>query len=153
MFNTEGTKYHALFEHLLFSGQGMVTMTFAEIAAIIGAPLPPSALTRPEWWSNSPRGHSQARAWMRAGYSTSRLDLARQTVTFTLEGWPEGYRRPNWGGRSVSAGLHEPAQAALAEGDTPQDHPLFGIWKGKVKLLPGYDYTQPAFEPDDGSSN
>ena len=29
-----------------------------------------------------------------------------------------------------------------------QDHPLFGVWKGKVTLLPGYDYTKPAFEPD-----
>ena len=29
------------------------------------------------------------------------------------------------------------------------DHPLFGIWKGKVTLVPGYDYSKPAFDQDD----
>lgn len=150
MFDTEGTKYHPLFEHLLYSGHGQVTMSFAEIAAVLGAPLPPSAFTREEWWSNSPNGHSQARAWMRAGYSTSRIDLAAQSVKFTLEGWPEGYSRVN---RPAQAGLGEPPQAALQPAGSQLDHPLFGIWKGKVKLIPGYDYTQPAFEPDNVSSD
>ena len=158
MFETEGTKYHPLFEHLLYSGHGQVTLSFAEIAAVLEAPLPPSAFTREEWWSNSPNGHSQARAWMRAGYSTSRIDLARQKVTFTLEGWPEGYARVNLRERSVPVGLNEPPQAALqrplGEQDDPQlDHPLFGIWKGKVTLTPGFDYTKPASELDDASSD
>ena len=45
----------------------------------------------------------------------------------------------------------EPPQADI--GKTPPQvkgaHPLFGIWKGKVTLLPDYDYTQPA-DPDWG---
>ena len=48
---TEGTKYHPLFEHLLFSGQGQLSMTFSEIEGVIGAPLPPSARRLEEWWS------------------------------------------------------------------------------------------------------
>ena len=128
MFDTEGSKYHPLFEHLLFLGHGQVTMSFADISAVVGAPLPPSAFAREEWWSNSPNGHSQARAWMRAGYNTSRVDLAARKVTFTLEGWPEGYGRANLFDRSVQAGLGEPPQADLQSAGPQPDHPLFGIW-------------------------
>ncbi|APH73779.1 DUF7662 domain-containing protein [Aquibium oceanicum] len=148
---TEGTKYHPLFEHLLFSGQGEMTMTFAEIESIIHARLPPSARRREEWWSNSPSGHSQARAWMRAYYKTARVDLARETVSFRLEGWPDGYAKVEWppaGKDDASAGLGESGQR---EYGASKSHPLFGIWAGKVTLLPEVDYTQPAFDMDDAS--
>jgi hypothetical protein len=156
---TEGTKYHPLFEHLLFSGQGHLSMTFAEIEAVIDAPLPPSARRREEWWSNSPSGHSQARAWMRASYRTSNVDLAAEKVEFSLDGWPERYRRVNMAPRGAEGqfggmGMAEAAQAGYEGPKSGQlasaapVHPLFGIWKGKVTLLPGYDYTKPAFEPD-----
>ncbi|MBI4923583.1 MAG: hypothetical protein HY834_17725 [Devosia nanyangense] len=154
IFATDGTKYHPLFEHLLYSGHGQSTMTFAEIESVIEARLPPSARTRAEWWSNSPSGHSQARAWMRAGYSTSKVDLEAGEVTFTLGGWPDGYVKPNFINRqreAVAPGLGERAQTLLepAEGGSQQDHPLFGVWEGRVTLVPGFDYTKPALEPDD----
>jgi hypothetical protein len=155
---TEGTKYHPLFEQLLFSGQGHLSMSFAEIEQIIGARLPPSARQREEWWANSPSGHSQARAWMRANYRASRIDLKNERVDFNLEGWPEGYRRPNMTPtvEKVHPGMAEAAQASyelpressLAPATAETDHPLFGIWVGKVTLCQGYDYTKPAFEPD-----
>ena len=45
---------------------------------------------------------------------------------------------------------HDKSETKVAEAKpTPSDHPLFGIWKGKVTLLPDYDYTQPA-DPDWG---
>jgi hypothetical protein len=156
-FDTEGTKYHPLFEHLLFSGHGHIRMTFSEIEEVLGASLPPSARRREEWWGNSPSGHSQARAWMRANYRASRVDLAAETVEFTLEGWPDNYVK-------LGAGwFHREAAEALEFGEEPQaeyegsgsatstdaDHPLFGIWKGKVKLVAGFDYSKPAFEADD----
>jgi hypothetical protein len=150
---TEGSKYHPLFEHLLFSGQGRLSMSFSEIEAVIGASLPPSARQREEWWSNSPSGHSQARAWLRANYRTSNIKLGAETVDFSLEGWPAGYVRFNMLSRKEEnrRGLGEGAQAAyLPQRDAePGPHPLFGIWQGKVTLLPGYDYTKPAFEPDE----
>ncbi|HVY51579.1 MAG TPA: hypothetical protein VHA07_08455 [Devosia sp.] len=156
MFDTEGTKYHPLFEHLLFNGHGRVTMSFAEIEAVLDARLPLSARRRQEWWSNSPNGHSQARAWMRAGYETSGVDLTGQMVTFTLKGWPERYSPPDRPRKVSGTGFAESPQAQLATGEKPharppadRDHPLFGIWKGKVKLLPGYDYTRPAFDADE----
>ena len=156
---TEGTKYHPLFEHLLFSGQGRLTMTFNEIEDVIGGRLPPSARGREEWWANSPNGHSQARAWLRASYRASHVDLAGETVDFLLDGWPERYRerdetvrRADY--RPVGTGMADAPQAGY---DAAQDrtmssepmHPLFGIWKGKVTLVPGYDYTKPALDPDD----
>jgi|SRR6185312_988476 hypothetical protein len=151
MFDTEGTKYHPLFEHLLFNGHGQMTMTFAEIEAVLNARLPPSARKREEWWSNSPNGHSQARAWMRAGYKTSQVDLTGQKITFTLEGWPEGYVHSHF--FDARPELAESPQATFASSEdktaVEQDHPLFGIWKGKVTLVPGYDYTRPAFDPDE----
>ena len=160
MFDTEGSKYHPLFEHLLFSGQNELSMTFAEIERVIGASLPPSARSREEWWSNSPRGHSQARAWMRASYSASRVDLVGQTVIFKLDqegsaAFPQ-LKPIDFGDLGVS-GLGEGPQATLgvdaevSQGDAQElrEHPLFGIWVGQVKLLPGYDYTRPAFDPDE----
>lgn len=154
---TEGTKYHPLFEHLLFSGQGQICMTFADIEGLLQASLPPSARRREEWWSNSPSGHSQARAWLRANYRTSQIDLSGETVTFTLRGWPEGYVQPGFGilpGR-MATGMSEPAQGRYeaSEGRDHSetqagDHPLFGRWAGKVTLDAGCDFTKPAFEHD-----
>jgi hypothetical protein len=152
---TEGTKYHPLFEHLLFSGQGRIVMAFSEIEEIIGAALPPSARQREEWWTNSENGHSQARAWRRASYRTSKVDLANETVDFVLDNWPEGYRKPRVAGiqregRRAEDGLSEPAQAAYEMApDHARPHPLFGIWQGKVTLLPGYVYTKPAYTADE----
>jgi hypothetical protein len=152
---TEGTKYHPLFEHLLFSGRGRVSMAFSEIEVIIDATLPPSARRLEEWWTNSENGHSQARAWRRANYRTSKVDLANETVDFVLEDWPEGYRKPllsgrHQQGRRVQAGLSEPVQAGYEVAtDHVRTHPLFGIWEGKVTLVPGYDYTKPALATDD----
>jgi hypothetical protein len=151
---TEGTKYHALFEHLLFSAGSAHPMTFSQIEDVIEAKLPPSARQREEWWSNSPAGHSQARAWMRANYKASKVDLKGETVTFVLEGWPEQYKELDAGrpGSSYSSGLAEGAQTpfdcrpeAKSSGQSG-NHPLFGVWKGKVTLLPGHDYAKPAFE-------
>ncbi|MBZ9897907.1 MULTISPECIES: hypothetical protein [unclassified Mesorhizobium] len=146
---TDGTKYHPLFEHLLFSGQGRMSMSFAEIEQVIGGRLPPSARQRQEWWANSPSGHSQARAWLRANYRASHVDLANERVDFKLEGWPEGYRKPNMATMDKTPpGMAEPAQASYELPRENIDHPLFGIWTGKVTLCPGHDYTRPAFEPD-----
>jgi hypothetical protein len=150
---TEGSKYHPLFEHLLYSGQGSLSMSFSEIEAVLEARLPPSARTREEWWSNSPSGHSQARAWMRANYRAS-VDLAGETATFVLNGWPREYRHAAKGffPQKTAAGLSENPQAEYrhAQGGKQESgstgHPLFGIWKGKVTLLPDHDYTKPAFE-------
>jgi hypothetical protein len=152
---TEGTKYHPLFEHLLYSGQGHLVMAFSEIERVIDAALPPSARQREEWWTNSENGHSQARAWRRASYRTANVDLVNETVDFVLEGWPEGYRKLDFAGRHregrrAGRGLSEPVQAEYRGApDQSRPHPLFGIWEGKVTLDPGYDYARPALATDE----
>jgi DNA-binding XRE family transcriptional regulator len=77
-----GSKYHALFERLSTSGQEEITLTFAEIEALIGEELPPSARTRRDWWGNR-EGALQASAWMRAGYHVASVSLERGCVTFS----------------------------------------------------------------------
>lgn len=148
---TEGTKYHPLFEHLLFSGKGAVAMSFAEIESVVGEPLPLSARTRREWWSNSESGHSQARAWMRAGYRTSKVDLAGETAIFTLEGWPYGYRslgralRKGQQPAKQASGLRENAQAQYqSDGGAitaERKRELFGCLRGTIVLDPEVDLT------------
>lgn len=150
MWPSEG-KYQPLFEHLLYSGQGKKIMTFKEIEALLERPLPPSARKRAEWWSNSSRGHSQAEAWRRAGYKTARIDLANETIEFRLEGWPENYVKPRWPPQKEhrDGGLGEGSQPEYVAPGARPEHPLFGIWEGRVTLLPGVDYSKPAFDLDD----
>ena len=134
-------------------------MTFADVEKAIDGKLPPSARRRAEWWSNSARGHSQAQAWMRASYRTSNVNLARETVDFTLIDWPKGYtdspiRFPGedapreMGMAETAQAPYQPPQTDVPQGAGVPSHPLFGVWKGKVTLLPGHDYTKPAFDPD-----
>jgi hypothetical protein len=78
-------KYEPLRRYLLAlpSEVTTVTLTLAEITAIIGGPLPATARLRP-WWGNHPRA-SHSRAWLDAGWRVTGRDVrsALPTVTFT----------------------------------------------------------------------
>ena len=78
----QGSKYNPLYSHLRRQGTEEVTLTFAQIEALIGERLPASARTQRAWWSNRKRGAVQAQAWMGAGYHVEDLDLAQGRVTF-----------------------------------------------------------------------
>ena len=56
-------------------------LTFSEIEAIIGRPLPQSAKEHRAWWANNPL-HSQGRAWLNAGRKAGKLDLLNNKVCF-----------------------------------------------------------------------
>ncbi|MGF1538568.1 MAG: helix-turn-helix domain-containing protein [Elainellaceae cyanobacterium] len=78
-----GSKYYPLFEHLQGCRPQKVTLTFAEIEALLGGPLPTSALHKKNWWSNRDSASAlQAKAWINAGYQIEAVDLEQQTVTF-----------------------------------------------------------------------
>lgn len=80
-----GTKYYPLYEYLAArSGSGeAVGLTFAEIEAILGASLPPTARRWRSWWANTTTtGRVQAAAWMEAGYRVGGVDLETETVNF-----------------------------------------------------------------------
>lgn len=73
------SKYDPLYWHL-DDATGAVTLTFAEVADLVGG-LPPSAYEHPSWWSRNTSRHVQARAWVDAGYHAD-ADLAARTVRF-----------------------------------------------------------------------
>ena len=74
-----GSKYLPLQEHLKSDGRDSVTMTFAQIAQLVG-PLPKSASLHRAWWANH-EGNSQAVGWMGARY-LAEPDPAHRSVTF-----------------------------------------------------------------------
>jgi DNA-binding transcriptional regulator YiaG len=78
----EGSKYQPLLEFLRGNNQSEVTLTFAEIEAIIGDNLPDSAKSKRAWWSNRSKGGLQASAWMEAGYRVEDVDFDQQRVRF-----------------------------------------------------------------------
>ncbi|MEV7801720.1 hypothetical protein AB0O28_02085 [Microbispora sp. NPDC088329] len=66
-------QYERLARHLRQDGREHVGMTFAQVARVIGAELPPSAYKHSAWWASDPK-HTQA-VWLDAGY-TARPDPA-----------------------------------------------------------------------------
>jgi hypothetical protein len=61
-----------------------VTLSVAEIAAIVGAPLPATARTS-RFWQNARQTwviSSQARAWQGAGWRVAGFDYRAEAVTF-----------------------------------------------------------------------
>lgn len=74
-------KYDRLGEYLRGRNADRVTLTFDDIADIIGDELPESARRYAAWWANDPK-HSQAKAWLDEDYKTEALSLAEERVTF-----------------------------------------------------------------------
>lgn len=75
----KGQKYEPLQEHLLADGRETITMTFDQIAKLVG-PLPKSAFIHRPWWGNH-EGNSQAISWMGAKYHAE-PNQSHRSVTF-----------------------------------------------------------------------
>jgi hypothetical protein len=76
-------KYDPLRDHLMSLRGDYWRTTFREIETILGASLPPSARTHRPWWANDEGPNRvQAHAWLRAGWQTADVDMARERVTF-----------------------------------------------------------------------
>jgi hypothetical protein len=76
------SKFDPLQEHLERQERDLVTMTFAELDAVVR--LPAAAKRHPFWWSNEdPRTtiHAQSRAWQLAGFDAE-PNLRGKRVTF-----------------------------------------------------------------------
>jgi hypothetical protein len=74
-------KYDPLRERWALSGAQRVTLTFKDIAGLVGG-LPRSAWDHSAWWANHPGPHVQADAWLAAGYRVESFDQSRGVVTF-----------------------------------------------------------------------
>lgn len=74
-------KYAPLHDYLANCGKDQLTLSLAEIEAILGEGLPASAHTNRGWWSNR-RQAFQSSAWMDAGYKATAIDLKNGQITF-----------------------------------------------------------------------
>ena len=76
-------RYEPLRAHLASVSDPVVVMTYDEIEKLLGRKLPPTAYgdSWRQWWANT-ETHSQALAWLRAGWRVTRPDLVNRTVEF-----------------------------------------------------------------------
>jgi len=98
-------KYLPLQRHLAAVVGDTVTLTFAEVEALLGAALPSSARQRAAWWANT-AGSFQARAWLVAGWRVQGLNRFAGTVRFVRE-------RPPGGGPGQHVPKYEPLRRYL----------------------------------------
>ncbi len=112
------SKYEALPQFLGRAGEAARRMSFSEIERILGFKLPKSAYKHEAWWSNNETGHSHARAWLKAGWRTEAVDLAKRQVTF---------------------------RTSLAAA-SPKRRDPWGCMAGTVRILPDTDLTAPSGE-------
>ena len=75
-------KYRRLFMTLLVRRSGEWRTTIGEVESLLGFDLPPSARRHRQWWENN-ESHSQALAWIGAGWETSEVDVGAGTLVFT----------------------------------------------------------------------
>ena len=72
--------YEPLRHYLRGTTRDTVTLSFAEIAAILGMPLPGAA---PAWsWWTKPTSPMRARTWLAVGWRVQYVDTYREMVTF-----------------------------------------------------------------------
>lgn len=130
-------RYEPLRAFLEQQPEDRVAVTFGEVEAVLGAPLPNSK-KYPAWWSNNPGNNPMTRVWLDAGFVTEQVDIAAAKLVF---------RRATTS-RS-GAGL---AEAGVAYAAFPQTRP--GGWlerlraelTGMVSIAPGWDLTNPTGE-------
>jgi hypothetical protein len=76
-------KYKALQAHLERQGGRAEMLAFEDIEAIIGKPLPESAVKHRSFWANTAEDHdAHRRAWTRAGYRVAYVDREQKVVRF-----------------------------------------------------------------------
>ena len=74
-------KYAGLHNYLNRRNGRPEMLAFEDIEAIIGRPLPQSAVKHRSFWATDNQDyHSHARAWMRAGYRVAYVDREQKVV-------------------------------------------------------------------------
>jgi hypothetical protein len=76
-----GGRYERLRQYLAGLSFSEWRATFAQIEAILGFRLPPSARKHRAWWAND-RRRSQPLAWLEVGWRTEQVDMGSERVVF-----------------------------------------------------------------------
>ena len=81
---SSGSRYAPLHRHLSGLGKDLKSyeMSFDEITTVMGADLPQSAQDHRAWWANT-ESHSQALAWISAGWKVDGVDLPNRLIHFS----------------------------------------------------------------------
>jgi hypothetical protein len=82
------SKYQPLEKHLrdLPSTQKEVTLSFAQIEAILKSKLPASAYEDNRWWEHETEGnHVNKRAWSTAGWKVTEVNVKEKWARFERE--------------------------------------------------------------------
>ena len=77
-------RYDPLNEYLRSVSSDEINLSFSDTEKVLGFKLPSSAYTYSAWWANG--GHSQAYAWLDAGYKVGRVEIFEKKVTFFSTG-------------------------------------------------------------------
>jgi len=75
-------KFLPLAQTLLGRRTNRISLSFGEVAEIIGEQLPPSAMKHRAWWANHRGRHVQASAWLGVGWVVEDVDLDKKQVAF-----------------------------------------------------------------------
>jgi hypothetical protein len=76
------SKYQPLIDWLATYAGHSVTLTFTELEAILGEPLPVTARMERTWWTRERDGHVHVRLWRARGWEMQAFDRWERTVTF-----------------------------------------------------------------------
>jgi hypothetical protein len=83
---THGKKYLPLMQYLLSRDpeDRSCVLNFSQLEEILGSRLPLSARVFRGWWANDVT-HTQSKAWIAAGWKTSKVAMKDRRVQFVLE--------------------------------------------------------------------
>lgn len=120
-------KYAPIAEFLVDQMADRVRMDFETVERLLGAPLPKSADEHQAWWANDV-SHSQAKAWLDAGWQTEKLNLPGRTVEFVRVRKPKrdpARKRGDdpWGALAGTVTIHDPAALVAPVGE---------VWEAEV---------------------
>jgi hypothetical protein len=65
-----------------------ILVGFHDLQALLGGPLPSSALKHTSWWSNTNVQEAQVKAWVDAQWNVGNVDFGRKQVTFLPQAKP-----------------------------------------------------------------
>lgn len=140
-------KYTPLEAYLENQRLAEVSMTFANVERVLGAPLPRSAFEHRPWWANETHGHVHAKAWLNAGYETAQVDMEGRKLVFRRIKQDGPHSPPHAAHPHV--GMEEPARSFKPDDSKkPYRSPLWGAMKGTFTLVPPDGTEQPPDDPE-----